>query len=167
MMGIDMGHGSGNVWVQHPELLEKLKELAAEGLTNSAIARALGHGLTRNAIIGKITRMGIPHRSNGMSRTPKAFNIPPVNGLGGKQQRRTAPLKLAPPPDAPDPMVDEHGEPITMVNVTDHHCRYVHGDVGTSSFRFCGHRKDKKAAFCEYHAGRCYDAAHPARSNIA
>src|SRR5665213_3160285 len=42
--------------------VEQLKTLWTEGLSCSQIARALG-GVTRNAVIGKVTRLGLARRA--------------------------------------------------------------------------------------------------------
>lgn len=42
-----------------PERVEKLIKLKGEGLTCSAIARELGGGVSRNAVIGKLVRLGV------------------------------------------------------------------------------------------------------------
>lgn len=44
------------------ERVEKLKELWAEGMSASQIAKVLG-GVTRNAVIGKVHRLGLSNRS--------------------------------------------------------------------------------------------------------
>lgn len=44
------------------ERVEKLKEFWAEGMSASQIAKQLG-GVTRNAVIGKVHRLGLSHRS--------------------------------------------------------------------------------------------------------
>lgn len=44
------------------ERVEKLKQLCAEGKTASQIAKALG-GVTRNAVIGKLHRLGLSNKS--------------------------------------------------------------------------------------------------------
>ncbi|MEM9097360.1 MAG: GcrA family cell cycle regulator [Pseudomonadota bacterium] len=48
------------------ERVEKLKELWAEGMSASQIAKSLG-GVTRNAVIGKVHRLGLSNRSAGAS----------------------------------------------------------------------------------------------------
>lgn len=42
-----------------PHMIERLRKLAADGHRASDIARVLGHGLTKNAVIGKAWREGI------------------------------------------------------------------------------------------------------------
>src|SRR5205823_14144104 len=48
------------------ERVETLKRLWAEGLSASQIAAALG-GVTRNAVIGKVHRLGLSGRANAPS----------------------------------------------------------------------------------------------------
>lgn len=42
------------------ESVELLRKLWLEGHDATHIARAIGHGLTRNAVIGKADRLGLP-----------------------------------------------------------------------------------------------------------
>ena len=54
------------------ERVEKLKELWTEGMSASQIAMVLG-GVTRNAVIGKVHRLGLSNRSgSGGSDSSKA-----------------------------------------------------------------------------------------------
>lgn len=46
-----------------PERVQKLTVLWAQGLSCAQIARELGGGITRNAVIGKRVRMGLPDRA--------------------------------------------------------------------------------------------------------
>lgn len=46
------------------ERVEKLKELWAEGMSASQIAKTMG-GVTRNAVIGKVHRLGLSNRGPG------------------------------------------------------------------------------------------------------
>ncbi|MEO0829619.1 MAG: GcrA family cell cycle regulator [Pseudomonadota bacterium] len=53
------------------ERVEILKKMWAEGQSASQIAKELG-GVTRNAVIGKVHRLGLSNRSSGSANTPKA-----------------------------------------------------------------------------------------------
>jgi len=67
------------------ERVEKLKELWAEGLSASQIAKALG-GVTRNAVIGKVHRLGLSNRgavSSGATSTDGASG-------GSKAERKSS-----------------------------------------------------------------------------
>jgi len=68
------------------ERVEKLKELWAEGMSASQIAKQLG-GVTRNAVIGKVHRLGLSNRTPG-------------GGQGGTDD---APARPSP---APKPVAD-------------------------------------------------------------
>ena len=52
------------------ERVEKLKELWAEGMSASKIAKELG-GVTRNAVIGKVHRLGLSNRTAPAARPPR------------------------------------------------------------------------------------------------
>lgn len=45
------------------ERVDTLKSLWTEGLSASQIARVLGEGVTRNAVIGKVHRLGLAGRA--------------------------------------------------------------------------------------------------------
>lgn len=51
------------------ERVEKLKELWTEGMSASQIAKVLG-GVTRNAVIGKVHRLGLSNRTEGGESKP-------------------------------------------------------------------------------------------------
>ncbi len=155
-----------SIWAEKPELTEALRELAADGLSMSQIARVLGNGLSRNAVIGRLSRLNIPHKSAAMSKLPRPFNLPSVNGLGGPKQAKKPPKVFAPDASAPTPAVDESGAPITMINVEKVHCRYVYGEPGEKTFHFCGLPKFS-GSFCEFHARKCHQPIHPARGTEA
>lgn len=74
------------------ERIRKLAELAAQGLSASQIAAALGGGLTREAIIGKARRQGI---KLGYSRPARAKIAKPPRPARIRRPRRTSPA-LAP-----------------------------------------------------------------------
>jgi len=75
MTGMDSTKASGALgeyqmgWTD--ERVELLKKLWADGLSASQIAAELG-GITRNAVIGKVHRLGLAGRA-----TPKLTSTPP------------------------------------------------------------------------------------------
>jgi GcrA cell cycle regulator len=76
------------------ERVEKLKELWGEGMSASQIAKVLG-GVTRNAVIGKVHRLGLSNRGGGTSEeTPAAEPVKP-------KAAKTA--KAAPPAPKEEP----------------------------------------------------------------
>jgi GcrA cell cycle regulator len=82
------------------ERVEKLKELWTEGMSASQIAKVLG-GVTRNAVIGKVHRLGLSNRGGG--EEAKAAEAPkPAKAAAAKPA--PAPAAKAPKPEtAPVP----------------------------------------------------------------
>ena len=79
------------------ERVEKLKELWTEGMSASQIAKVLG-GVTRNAVIGKVHRLGLSNRTQG--EEPKVAEAP-------KAKAAPAPKPAAPPKAAaPEPVAE-------------------------------------------------------------
>ncbi|SEN07671.1 GcrA cell cycle regulator [Gemmobacter aquatilis] len=75
------------------ERVETLKKMWADGQSASQIAKELG-GVTRNAVIGKVHRLGLSNR---------------VGGAGGKEEEEevvaeTAAPRVEPPKPAPEPV---------------------------------------------------------------
>ena len=77
------------------ERVETLKTMWGEGKSASQIAKELG-GVTRNAVIGKVHRLGLSNRTGGAGSAPAAAATPP-------------PAPAAPPPEPvkPEPKVAE------------------------------------------------------------
>lgn len=87
------------------ERVELLKKLWAEGMTASQISAALG-GVTRNAVIGKIHRLGLSGRTKTTgdgapagSAAPEAAaeSLPPVPETVAEVAAVAAPEPVAPP----------------------------------------------------------------------
>ncbi|MEM8850210.1 MAG: GcrA family cell cycle regulator [Pseudomonadota bacterium] len=93
------------------ERVETLKRMWGEGATASQIAKELG-GVTRNAVIGKVHRLGLSSRSQGEEKPaaePPAAKTP-----------KPAPKAAAPAPEpqpAPEEKEDDDDEPRTMAAV--------------------------------------------------
>lgn len=82
------------------ERVERLTQMWGEGLSASQIAKELG-GVTRNAVIGKVHRLGLSNRAGGAAGaaapTPEpAAEAPPV----------AEPEVVAPEPAAPEPVME-------------------------------------------------------------
>ncbi len=71
-----------NTWTE--ERVERLRRLWAEGLSASEIARELGEGISRNAVIGKVHRLGLPGRAP--SRSGNARRAPQQGATPAAQQ---------------------------------------------------------------------------------
>src|SRR5664279_3090201 len=87
--------------------VEQLKNLWTEGLSASQIARALG-GVTRNAVIGKVHRLGLAGRASpSRSERPRLPMAPKVS-----MRTHTPP---APVVEEDDPLQLEDGSHATVL----------------------------------------------------
>ena len=83
------------------ERVETLKRMWAEGQSASAIAKELG-GVTRNAVIGKVHRLGLSNRSEEAEPAPAASEP-----AAEKKADRKPAAAAAPPDPAPEPAAAE------------------------------------------------------------
>ncbi|MGQ7792349.1 GcrA family cell cycle regulator [Faunimonas sp. B44] len=154
--------------------VELLRRLWQEGRSASQIAAELAGGVTRNAVIGKIHRLGLSGRGQPTSTV--------------KRQRRTA-VAATPAPRKPrmhpvagalalDTIEDVEMLPVVqhknavvvpiakrlpIEKLTEHTCKWPIGDPGHSDFHFCGHQSLEGLPYCEYHAGVAYQTPDPRR----
>ncbi len=95
------------------ERVETLKRMWGEGASASQIAKELG-GVTRNAVIGKVHRLGLSNRNQG-EEAPKAEAPAPK-----PPKPKTEAAAPKPEPEPPAPAVEEEeddDEPRTMAAV--------------------------------------------------
>jgi len=128
--------------------VEQLKTLWTEGLSASQIARALG-GVTRNAVIGKVHRLGLAGRASpSRAERPRVSMSPKAPSMRSHQ------------PPAPiveeDPLQLEDGNFATVLTISDRMCRWPIGDPSASEFHFCGRAPKAGSPYCEAHARKAY-----------
>lgn len=124
------------------------KKLWGEGYSATQIAKELGD-VTRNAVIGKIHRLGLA-RQNGVQQANPYIERRAV-------ERRRAMLR-APFKARPAPKIDEPLPPIlgaSLYQLNDMTCRYPIGDPQEPGFSFCG-RTCYGGPYCAGHARLCY-----------
>jgi GcrA cell cycle regulator len=155
------------------ERVELLKKLWADGLSASQVAAELG-GVTRNAVIGKVHRLGLSGRAKTTTSTQRARR--PRNQTS--RPARQAPSNPAPtvgatalkadakPQAAPQPKVKEKPQhdavvvPISkrasILTLTENTCKWPLGDPGDGDFHFCGCKSEAGSPYCEYHSEIAY-----------
>lgn len=157
------------MWTE--ERVELLKKLWAEGLSASQVAKQLG-GVTRNAVIGKIHRLGLSGRATtnraprSRPATPRAAAPRPSAPAKPKAVEET-PVEAATPdmPANPLPVEVEPGQLATVLTLTEHTCKWPIGDPGTDGFHFCGRGADASMPYCAEHARLAYQPVQPRRRN--
>jgi GcrA cell cycle regulator len=144
------------------ERVEALKKLWLDGLSASQIAKQLGGGLTRNAVIGKVHRLGLsgratpsqPHRpvfKAPRPPRPATASIPPPRRPAEIQLRPTP----APTPSLPVVVIEETGS-ATVLTLGAHMCKWPIGDPSTDGFSFCGRQAGDGVPYCSHHARVAY-----------
>ena len=157
--------------------VELLKKLWSEGLSASQIAGRLG-GVTRNAVIGKVHRLGLSGRattSRMKSHRPRARAAATAATARRMQQKtRFAPqgnpaLRALYQPEVEPftPSIEELVIPLkerrTIQTLSECSCRWPIGDPQHADFHFCGKNKVTGLPYCEFHARRAFQPPQPRR----
>ena len=154
--------------------VELLKKLWTEGLSASQIAAELG-GITRNAVIGKVHRLGLSGRAKSPSSSaprPRKPRAPGMMRLSRPSMRGNT--ALAPMYEAdlePEPELIENISPIgqrcSLLELNDSKCRWPIGDPGSAEFFFCGGAPVEGLPYCNYHSRVAYQPAAARRDRRA
>ena len=129
------------------ERVEQLRSLWTEGLSASQIARVLG-GVTRNAVIGKVHRLGLAGRASpSRAERPRLPSAPKV---------QARPHNPAQPVVEEEPVILDDGSFATVLTINDRMCRWPIGDPSENEFHFCGRKPKNGSPYCEAHARKAY-----------
>ncbi|MGF1464004.1 MAG: GcrA family cell cycle regulator [Maricaulaceae bacterium] len=146
--------------------VETLKRLWAEGLSASQIAKQLG-GVTRNAVIGKVHRLGLSGRatpSRPVRRTAAARVKPSAPRAPAPPTAvKPVPAPVTPPPPPLEPAPLENGNFATVLTLSERICKWPIGDPTDPNFRFCGRPSKPGSPYCEAHARMAYQPASKKR----
>ena len=135
------------------ERVELLRQHWLEGKSASQIASLLGQGLTRNAVIGKVHRLGLSGRAKAPSSSsghagPRAHKaahptaarssaIPRIVRGATALAVATQPYIEA-EPEAFESVVVPMSLRVTIVELKEAMCRWPLGDPTSPDFRYCG-----------------------------
>jgi GcrA cell cycle regulator len=146
--------------------VELLKKLWADGLSASQIAGELG-GITRNAVIGKVHRLGLSGRAKAPSssvprpRKPRAQtqmfrSARPM--MRGNTALATMPSYDYDPEPEPQPIenIIPLGQRCSILELNEDKCHWPIGDPGQADFYFCGGKTSTNTPYCGYHARVAY-----------
>lgn len=157
------------------ERVETLKKLWQDGLSASQIAKQLG-GVTRNAVIGKVHRLGLSGRAAPSKPARPVFKAPrPARPAA----QPAAPRRIAEPAvaqaaaaPAPTPVpspvryVEEAPGSATVLTLGAHMCKWPIGDPSSDGFTFCG-RRQSEGPYCTEHARVAYQPAQAKKRSSA
>jgi len=153
------------------ERVETLKKLWAEGHSASRIAAELG-GITRNAVIGKVHRLGLSGRAKSPSsaaprpRKPRAaahmLRISRPSIRGNTTLAHAFELDMEPEAHPIDTVIPI-GQRRSLLELTEDTCRWPIGDPGSADFYFCGGPAVTSLPYCAYHSRVAYQPANVRR----
>jgi GcrA cell cycle regulator len=142
------------------ERVETLKKLWLDGLSASQIAKQLG-GVTRNAVIGKVHRLGLSGRAAPSHPSRTTFKAPrPPRPISAPTPRPARPAVETRAHHLPAvrsaPFVELPGT-ATVLTLGAHMCKWPIGDPTSTDFTFCGRRAgDDGTPYCVDHARLAY-----------
>ena len=152
------------------ERVETVRALWADGKSFRQIAMALGDGVTRNAVCGKIHRLGL------MGRPKREGLVAPAHPMPRAPKHRRwlvmRAQRVAPAPEIEidtRPLVEDDAILLPMslrVSFADLHpgmCKFPLGDPQTKEFRFCG-APAASGPYCGFHHRLAYDVIRTAKS---
>lgn len=128
-----------------------LKKLWGEGKTAAEIAKELGDGVTRNAVIGKAHRLKLssrmsPIQQNKKPKKPKADRMP----RAPRRSAKNIPI--------------HKGKELQLEDLREGMCRWPNGDPqDRENFSFCGCKTVPGLPYCSVHAEIAYQVTSRAR----
>jgi GcrA cell cycle regulator len=154
--------------------IETLKKMWGNGYSANDIAKNLGGGVTRNAVIGKAHRLklsaGAAAARGGVEPPSKTKGVVMTKITKVSAKRRTM-LRALPSVQSPDvaPRMIASREPmlrpidtlrrtegIPVTKAGERHCRWPIGDPRSPDFRFCGCETQEGLPYCAHHARIAY-----------
>ena len=145
--------------------VEQLKKLWEGGLSASQIAAELGN-VTRNAVIGKVHRLGLSGRAKSPSSAaprqrkarPAAQHMMRVSrpvSRGNTALAHAFEVELEADPIAYDNVVPM-SQRLSLLELNEATCHWPIGDPSSSEFFFCGGKALASLPYCAHHSRIAY-----------
>jgi len=162
------------------ERVELLRQLWLDGKSASQISAELGAGVTRNAVIGKVHRLGLSGRTKSPSPAPPRVRQrsapaarPPIasRSTGGSSPMVRGNTALAYSIDTAieakpvfhEDVVVPMSLRVTIVELKEAMCRWPLGDPTTAEFRYCGIQSAGAGPYCSHHGRMAYQPVQDRR----
>jgi GcrA cell cycle regulator len=166
---------TNDVWTK--DRVEVLTSMWLVGRSAGEIMRALGAGITRNAVVSKVHRLKLPSHGPATTRKPRAPKVdkPKKSGGGGfafaVARARKAAAAGEPVVSAaeailgtgtqgaskftdPYPTIVDEQKVISLVELTERTCKWPIGDPLEPGFGFCGQPPIEGKPYCQRHHDR-------------
>lgn len=150
-----------NIFEWAPEHIETLMALSGAGLSARKIGEHLG--ITRNAVIGKLHRLGIVSpKKPGLTAEERAEKERLAKDRKRELDRARRPTRLAPytppmvRPEAPIPLGIPFGDLADFKRLSPNQCRFMGSEEPATRWSCCAHETLPGQPFCEYHRALSY-----------
>jgi GcrA cell cycle regulator len=165
------------------ERINLLKKMWKDGKSAAEIAKTLGKGVTRNAVIGKAHRMGLSGRPSPIKK-PTAAPAKKEKEAAAPRKEVAAPKESAVPRKAQQQQtkhpplmhnreVEEPRKPekeilplnggTPLIDLTERMCKWPIGDPREADFTFCGRGIRVGTPYCPDHAAMAYQTSSRGR----
>ena len=159
------------------ERVELLRQLWLDGRSASQIAAELANGITRNAVIGKVHRLGLSGRAKAPTQssprqrparpmaprsTASRTSIPVMRG-GAALAYATDMQPIAFPKPVAEDVVIPMSERVTIMELREDMCRWPLGDPSAAEFRYCGGKSPIGTPYCNAHSRMAYQPLNDRR----
>jgi GcrA cell cycle regulator len=138
------------------ERVELLKSHFAAGLTCREIAGEIG--VSRNAVIGKLSRLNLMRENDRKARRPArddaAKGPRPKSGPRLQYQLLKAMYGEPPPASDDEPIYNAHC--CSLLELSEQRCRWPLSTPGAEDFRFCGNTPVEGLPYCAGHSRLAY-----------
>jgi GcrA cell cycle regulator len=167
---------SANCATWTSERIELLKRCLHAGLSCGQTAREIG--VTRNAVIGKMNRLGLSRPKDVIGRqpeqrraatlarpkTPRTWRSkrPRLNIFAQHEMLMVTFRKPQPPEDIPI----YNGRGCTLLELSQGKCRWPISNPGAEDFCFCGNEPVKGLPYCPGHARIAYRSVGSAAARV-
>jgi GcrA cell cycle regulator len=159
------------------ERIALLKKMWKEGKSAAEIAKTLGKGVTRNAVIGKAHRMGLSGRPSPIKKP-----VPVKKDAAAAPARKEAPkdVKKSAPPSGgkANPALAKETEElkkiekemvplgggVSLLELNERMCKWPIGDPREADFSFCGRGIRVGTPYCPEHAAMAYQTSSRSRN---
>lgn len=147
------------------ERVAQLKELFATApeMSRSEMAAELGGGVTRNAVIGKLLRLGLSGGSAPRLTRVPAFRAPraprPPRQLKARTRIAAQHHVMTVFDCEPEPVIESDipiGQRCTLLELNAETCRWPVGDPAQPDFFFCGGKAPEGSPYCDWHGRVAY-----------
>jgi GcrA cell cycle regulator len=149
--------------------IETLTKLWLDGVSGEAVAREIGDGCTRNAVIGKANRLGLAahQRSNeGSASAAMLRRVEARNRLTGFGVNKIQAARATAPQVKSTPVPEKH-QGVLLDDLPANGCRWAINDAPKGKpHLFCAEPREAGSSWCCHHHALAYGRPWPPKPFI-